>query len=90
MVHPVGKIIRILNKYLGPKYLWVNTIGEGLRKHIHLCLTCTKNLPGKPENCTIAQRNYEYCRENNIGIILVRCPLYGNPVNDTQNDRPTA
>jgi hypothetical protein len=91
MAQPVGKIIRIRNKFPGPKYLWVNTVGEGLRKHIHLCFSCTKHLPGQPENCPVSQHHYDHCRENGVGIVLVRCPLFDNrnPVNDSENDRTT-
>jgi len=73
MPEQVGKIIRIKNKFEGPTTLVVNTVGEGLRKHINLCGACSKFKPNRAGHCQIAQDMYEDNRADGIAVAIVRC-----------------
>jgi len=74
MPEHVGKIIRILNRFPnGPKTLALNTVGEGLRKHIHLCFSCRRFKPNEPEHCNIAQQFFDFCNTNHVAGPFIRC-----------------
>jgi hypothetical protein len=85
MLAPVGKIIRIRNKFAGPRFLWVNTVAEALRKPLHMCFYCWEFQPGDPANCPISQQLFDFSRENGIGVILIRCPRFRSKI-DGQAD----
>ena len=74
----VGKIIRINNRFPGPKTLAINTVGEGLRRHINLCFACTRFQPNTPDHCRVAQDYFDFCNTNHVGGPLVRCAQF-NP-----------
>lgn len=76
MPEQVGKIIRIRNKFAGPPTLAVNTVGEGLRKHINLCFACRLFRPNEPGHCRVAQQLFELCTSTGIATALVRCPEF--------------
>lgn len=76
MSERVGKIIRIRNKFPGPQTIAVNTVGEGLRKHINMCFACSRFSPSDPNHCTIAQEHFEFCKTNTIATAIVRCAQF--------------
>jgi hypothetical protein len=69
----VGKIIRIKNRFPGPPTLAVNTVGEGMRKHINLCFACRRFRPNEPEHCRIAQELFDFCNTKSNAGPIVRC-----------------
>ena len=74
MPDQVGKIIRIQNRFPGgPATLAVNTVGEGLRKHINLCFACSRFCPNTPDHCQIAQQMFDYNNANFVAGPIVRC-----------------
>jgi len=73
MPEAVGKIIKIRNRYPGPPFISVNTVGEGLRKHLNLCFSCQRFKPNQPEHCRIAQELFEFSNTNHIAGPIVRC-----------------
>jgi hypothetical protein len=77
MPEPVGKIIRMKNRFPGPATLAVNTIGEGLRRHLNMCFCCDQFHPDDPEtHCGIAGELFDLCKTHGLGTILVRCPQF--------------
>ena len=76
MPEPVGKIIRIRNKFPGPPTISVNTVGEGLRKNINMCFACDRFRPSDPDHCPIAQQHFEFCKSNTIATAVVRCAMF--------------
>lgn len=81
MPEQVGKIVRMPNRFPGPPTIAVNTVGEGLRKHINLCFACTRFKPSEPDHCPIAQEHFEFCKDRHVGTAIVRCANYDNTVN---------
>jgi len=84
----VGKIIRIRNRFEGPPTIVVNTVGEGLRPHLHLCFTCRHFDPNNHDrHCQISQKMYEFSVENCVAFPVVRCahmePKEGIEVTDS-------
>lgn len=73
MPEPVGKIIRIKNKFTGPPTLAVNTIGEGLQKHLKMCICCERLQPDSPEHCDLAEQLFEFSNRNAVATTMVRC-----------------
>jgi hypothetical protein len=73
MPEQVGKIIRTKNRFPGPPFVTVNTVGEGLRKHINLCFACSHFKPNEAGHCKIAQELFEFGKHHGIGTALVRC-----------------
>ena len=71
----VGKVIRIRNKFPGPPHLFVNTVSEGLRPHLHLCLHCQKSRMGESE-CRESQTMNQFTHDSAVGLIVVRCPQF--------------
>ena len=55
--------------------VWVNPITEALRKTECLCLNC-KNLKPGPDNCAIAQALYQICVQENVALVVTRCPVW--------------
>lgn len=76
MPEQVGKIICMRNRFPGPEWMWVNTVGEGLRKHINLCFACASFRPNSPEHCVIAQQFFEFSKANFVAGPLVRCAAF--------------
>jgi len=73
----VGKIIRIKNRFPGPPTLVVNTVGEGLRKHLNLCFSCSCFHPDQLDvHCPIAQQTFEFSKTNSVSFALVRCAAF--------------
>lgn len=55
-------------------------VQENLKgKHTEHCL-CFQNCkffkPGKPDNCTIAQENFELCKKHNLVTPVYECPKF--------------
>jgi len=69
----VGKIIRIPNRFAGPPTIVVNTVGEGLRPHTHLCFSCRRFKPGDSQHCQISQQMYEFSLDHCVAFPVVRC-----------------
>ena len=77
MPEPIGKIIRINNKFPGgPPTLAVNTIGEGLRKHLNMCFCCARFQPNSPDHCQIAEELLAFGKQHAIATLLVRCATF--------------
>ena len=73
----VGKVISIANKYPGPPRVFVNTVGEGLREHLHMCHGCRSFTPRDPaQHCQIAQALFDFCKSNHVGVTMVRCAAF--------------
>ena len=73
MPDQIGTIIRCPNKFAGPPTLAINTVGEGLRRHINLCFVCCRFTPDKPGHCDIAQSLFDICKARGVANALVRC-----------------
>ena len=76
MQEPIGQIIRIKNKFPGPPTIAVNTVGEGLRKHINMCFSCDRFHPNSTAHCPIAQEHFDFCKMNTIATATVRCVTF--------------
>ena len=83
MPENVGKIIRVKNKFPGPPTVAVNTVGEGLRRHINLCFSCRLFRPNEPGHCSAAQRLFDVCQDVGIGMAIMRCANF-EPKPDVQ------
>lgn len=74
--YSVGKIIRIRSRFKGSSHLWLNTIGEALRRHIHLCFSCDLHRVNGPDNCPVAAEYEKLSHENTMGHCVTRCPNF--------------
>ncbi len=70
--------------------VWVNPTTESLRKTECLCLHCgrLKMHPGQENNCRIAQAFYEICLEENIALIITRCPAWADKQESLHEELP--
>ena len=76
MPEQVGKIIRIRNKFPGPATIAVNTVGEGLRRHINMCFACDRFRPNEPDHCPVAQGLFDFSKANTVATAMVRCATF--------------
>lgn len=76
MREDVGKLVRIRDVRSARKTVVVNTVGEGLRRHIHLCSKCKLFTPDKVGHCEIAQKLDEVVAAAGIATAIVRCPTF--------------
>lgn len=57
--------------------VWVREDLKGKHREHCLCFSgCSKFKPGTPENCQIAQANYENCVKFNIVTPVFECPEF--------------
>ena len=49
---------------------------KGRHKEFCLCYSCDKFKPDKPENCPIAQENYELCVRRDLVLPVLECPEF--------------
>lgn len=52
---------------------WVNTTTDPLRNDLSMCMNCKRLKPGDMNNCNIAQKYYELCKEGGNAFIMTRC-----------------
>jgi len=48
---------------------------KGKHREHCLCHICSRFMPGTPENCPIAQANYELCLKYNVVTPVYECPM---------------
>ena len=58
------------------KEVWVNPTTESIRKEECLCFNCNLLKPDQQDNCFIAKLLYEACAQNDIALMVTRCPLW--------------
>jgi hypothetical protein len=49
---------------------------KGKHKDFCLCYSCEKFKPNMPENCPIAQENYELCVKRDLVLPVWECPEF--------------
>jgi hypothetical protein len=58
--------------------VWVRSNLKGKHKEHCLCFSCEKFKPNTPENCTIADENFELCKKHNLVLPVWECHTFKN------------
>jgi len=58
------------------KKVWVRQDLMGQHREYCLCYSCASFKPNTPENCPIAQANYEFCVRHNVTLPVWECPIF--------------
>lgn len=59
-------------------FVFVRTSLKGKHRAHCLCHVCDHFKPDTPENCVIAERVYNVCKEENLVLPVWECPHFGD------------